>query len=134
MKLTASARVAGGLLLLILVSWVWYSVAANYDYGAVAGTYSLRRTGEASTLVLKEDRSFQQELIRRGKIERAKGSWRRIGEGGVVFSEEFLKVSGQEVRPDGQADGRVRKRLGLFLSISFNPDLGGPVFRKKLLH
>jgi hypothetical protein len=74
MKLTASARVSGGLLLLILVSWVWYSVAANYDYGAVAGTYSLRRTGEASTLVLKEDRSFQQELIRRGKIERAKGS------------------------------------------------------------
>lgn len=49
-----------------------------------------------------------------------------------MFSKEFLKVSGQEVRPDGQVDGEVRKRLGLFLSIALNPDPGGPVFRKKL--
>ena len=132
MKSTASARVAGGLLLMIGVFWVWYCVAADYSYGAVSGTYTLRLNGETSTLILDKDRTFQQELSRDGKVERAQGNWRRLGEGGVVFSKELLKVSGQEVRPDGQADGEVRKRLGLFLSIAFNPDPGGPVFRKKL--
>lgn len=132
MKLTASSRVAAGLLLLILVSWVWYCVAADYSYGAVSGTYTLSLNGETSTLILSKDRGFQQELSRNGKVERTQGSWRRLGEGGVVFSKEFLKVSGQEVRPDGQADGEIRKRLGLFPSIALNPDPGGPVFRKKL--
>src|ERR1700733_14315567 len=99
MKLTTSVRVAAGLLLLILVFWVWYCVAADYSYGAVSGTYTLSLNGEMSTLILNKDRSFQQELSRDGKVERTQGSWRRLGEGGVVFSKEFLKVSGQEVRP-----------------------------------
>jgi hypothetical protein len=132
MKLTAFVRVAAGLFLFILVSWVWYCVAADYSYGAVSGTYTLTLNGEVSTLILNKDRSFQQELSRDGKVERTQGSWRRLGESGVVFSKEFLKVSGQEVRPDGEADGKVRKKIGLFPSITLNPDPGGPVFRKKL--
>lgn len=124
MKLTAPVRVAGGLLLLIVTFWVWYCVAADYSYGAVSGTYIFRLNGETSTLILGNDRSFQQELSRDGKVERTQGSWRRLGEGGVVFSKEFLKVSGQEVRPDGQADGEVKKRLGLFLSIHLKPGSG----------
>jgi hypothetical protein len=126
------ARLGLGILLSIIIFWVWYSVAANYDYGALSGTYSLRLKGETSTLVLKRDRSFQQELIHEGKTERAQGSWRRVGEGGVVFSKEFIKVPGQEIRPDGQADGEFKKRLGLFPSIAMSPDPGGPTFRKKL--
>jgi hypothetical protein len=126
-------KLVGAVLVLVVGAFVgWYCVAADYSYGAVSGTYTLSLTGETSTLILNKDRSFQQELSRDGKVERTQGSWRRLGEGGVVFSKEFLKVSGQEVRPDGQADGEVRKRLGLFLSIAFNPDPGGPVFRKKL--
>ncbi len=128
----APVRMLGGILLLAILFWVWYSVAADYSYGAVSGTYAFSLNGETSTLILNKDRSFKQELSREGKVERTQGSWRRLGEGGVVFSKEFLKVSGQEVRPDGQVDGEVRKRLGLYLSVALNPDPGGPVFRKKL--
>jgi hypothetical protein len=129
MKITKTAI---AILLLIALFWGWYSVAANYSYGAVSGTYRFRLNGEESTLVLNVNRSFHQELKHDGSVEHAQGTWRRLGEGGVVFSKEFLKVSGQETRPDGQADGEVKKRLGLFLSIAFNPDPGGPVFHKEL--
>src|SRR5579859_3203035 len=66
-------------------------------------TRSMASTSPRQTLFLNKDQSFQQELSRDGKVERTQGSWRRLGEGGVVFSKEFLKVSGQEIRPDGQA-------------------------------
>jgi hypothetical protein len=124
-------RILWGICFLLILFWVSYSVVADYSYGAVSGTYTLTLNGETSTLILNKDRSFQQELSRNGKVERTQGSWRRLGEGGVVFSKEFLKVSGQEVRPDGQADGEVKKRFGLFLSIDLNPDPGGPVFHKQ---
>ncbi|MFZ1005675.1 MAG: hypothetical protein WAN65_02485 [Candidatus Sulfotelmatobacter sp.] len=130
---TTFARLSLGIVLSIILFWVWYSVAADYGYSAVAGTYTLQQSGEISTLVLRPDRSFQQEVTRAGKVDRAQGSWRRIGEGGIVFSKEFLKVAGQEVRSDGEADGQVEKRcLGLLFSITLNPDPGGPTFRKKL--
>lgn len=126
-------RVALAILLSIVVFVAWYSVAADYGYAAVSGTYVLHHDQEISTLVLKPDRTFEQEVRRGGKVERAQGNWRRIGEGGIVFSKEFLKLTGQEVRTDGQADGEVKKRcLGLRMSIKLNPDQGGPIFRKKL--
>ena len=130
---TAFTRVGIGILFAFILFWVWYSIAADYDYRAVSGTYILQRSGETSTLVLRPDRSFEQEVNRAGKLERAHGSWRRIGEGGLVFSKEFLKVEGQEVRPNGEADGYVEKRyLGLFLSVHLNPDADGPRFYQKL--
>jgi hypothetical protein len=108
-------------------------VAADYSYGAVAGKYSFRSDGEESTLILKKDQSFQQVLTRQGKVECVRGTWRRIGEGGVVFSKEFLTVKGQKVRPDGQADGNVEKSfLELIPSIVFEPDKDqGPRFHRK---
>jgi hypothetical protein len=128
-----SARVSTALLLVsaaFLLFWGWYAVASNYDYEAVAGTYTLKLPDESSTLVLKSDRTFKQELTHLGRVERAKGSWRRLGEGGIAFSKEFLKVSGQEFDAEGTAYGEINKSLGLFFSISLNP--GGSTFRKKL--
>jgi hypothetical protein len=130
--MSKSAFAGWGFLLAVVLFCVWYTVAANYSYGAVSGTYNFRENRETSTLILKEDRSFQQELSSNGKLESARGSWRRIGEGGVVFSKEFLRMTGQEVRSDGQADGEVKKKFGLFLSIHLSPDPGGPVFHKQL--
>lgn len=124
--------VGGAVLVAVVVGVVWYSIAANYDYGAVSGTYSLRNDRDESTLVLRKDRSFQQELKHDGKVERSQGTWRRVGEGGVVFSKEFLKLPGQVTRSDGEADGGIRKSLGLFITITLAPDPGGPVFHKKL--
>jgi 4-amino-4-deoxy-L-arabinose transferase-like glycosyltransferase len=128
------ARVGCALVLVILAFLVWYTIAANYDYGALSGTYSFHFKGEMSTLVLKKDHSFQQELTHDGKLEHAQGRWRRVGEGGVVFSKEFMKLAGQKVRPDGQADAEVEKTLGLFASIHFDPAPSGPVFRKSYFH
>jgi hypothetical protein len=133
MKITTLARVGCGILLPLSIFWVWYGVAADYGYSALSGTYTLQRGGENSTLVLRSDRVFEQEKIYAGKVERAQGSWRRIGEGGIVFSKEFLKVAGQESRPDGETDGEVEKRfLGMSVSITFNPARGGPTFHRKL--
>ena len=136
MKVSKPVRIIGWVFLCLAAFWIWYMVAADYSYSALAGTYTFQSNRETSTLVLNKDQSFQQELTHQGKVERTQGSWRRIGEGGVVFSREFLTVTGQEVRPDGQADGEVEKNFfGLFLSIVLGPDRdNGPTFHKKLFH
>jgi hypothetical protein len=125
-------RSVGGFAVLILLFWAWYMTAADYSYKAVSGEYTFRKDGEISKLTLRPDRSFRQELNRSGTIEHAEGSWRRIGEGGIVFSREFLRIAGQTVRPDGQVDGRIVKRyLELVPSIAFEPEPGGAVFYKR---
>lgn len=127
-------RLACGAALFLLVFWVWYCWAADYGYGAVSGTYVFRNDGEHSTLVLLSSRVFHQELVRSGTVERVDGTWRRVGEAGIVFSKEFLRARGQRVRPDGQADGLIEKSFGgLFISIAFEGDEGGPIFRKRVL-
>lgn len=109
---------AGGIFLLICVCFVfWYAVAADYGDGVVSGTYHLSQDGETSTLVLKPDHSFKQELIRSGKTEHAEGNWRRVGESGISFSKEFIRVSGQELDPDGTAPGDIHKTLGFLVSL-----------------
>ena len=135
MRVPRSLRIVGWVFLVFAAFSVWYMVAADYGYGAVSGTYKFRQDGETSTLVLKKDRTFVQERTRQGKTERAQGTWRRIGEGGVVFSPEFLKVTGQETRSDGQADGEVQKSFfQLIPSIVLGADrIRGPRFHRTLL-
>ena len=86
-------RVALGILLSIMIFWVWYSLAANYDYAALAGTYVFQANGETCTLFLKADHTFVQELNRGDEIKKSEGHWHRYGEAHVSFSKEFLKVS-----------------------------------------
>ncbi len=133
MKIPTAARMGFAIALLLSFFWFWYMMAADYGYRAVSGTYTFHNDGESSTLVLRQDQSFQQDLDRGGKVEHAQGSWRRVGEGGVVFSREFLKVKGQEVRSDGQADGTIEKGFaGFFPSIRFEPQFNGPKFNRRL--
>jgi len=112
-----AARVGGLSVLLVLCFVLWYAVVSDYGDSVTSGTYHLAQNGETSTLVLKPDHSFQQELNKFGRVERATGTWRRIGEGGVAFSKEFLTVSGQELDPDGTAFGDVNKDFGFLVSI-----------------
>lgn len=120
-------------ILVAVAFWFWYCWAADYGYSAVSGTYTFDGDGERCTLVPLENRVFRQELRHAGTVERAQGRWRRIGEGGVVFSKEFIKVGRQTVRQDGQADGEVRKTSGgLLLSIEFTGNDTGPVFRRRV--
>jgi hypothetical protein len=123
---------AGVCVSILLVFVVWYIEAGNFSEGAVSGTYTLQLNGETSTLVLKANHSFQQELDRAGTKIRSEGTWRVSGEGHIAFSDRFLKVTGREMSPAGQAYGQLENRLGL-VSITLAPNPDGPTFHKKLL-
>jgi hypothetical protein len=126
-----SLRAFGWIFLLLCLCWVLYWVIADYSYGAVSGTYKADVGGTTSILHLHADRTFEQDTVQGGERLQARGTWRRIGEGRVVFSKEFLRVNGESVRADGQVDGVVEKIFGLFFTIRINPDPGGRVFYKR---
>jgi hypothetical protein len=130
-KKLASALAA--VLLLIAFFVCWYAIAANYDYGALAGTYVLNRDTERCTLDLRSDRTFTEELVRAGSVHKAQGTWHRYGESHVSFSREFLTISGEEENADGEAHGEFSKTLGLLPCLTLAPLPDGPKFRKKLL-
>ena len=125
------APVGGTLLAAIILGVAWYSVAANYDYRALAGTYVFNQGGEKCTLRLRPDQTFSEELNRRGVEQEAQGRWRRYGEAHVSFSSEFLKVSGQELNAAGESHGQFDKRFGLMRTLTLAPLPDGPTFRKK---
>ncbi len=132
MKLSEAARVGVVLLLIVTLGLFWYWEGENFSDGAVCGTYTLRQNGEAVTLVLAPDYRFQQELETAGTVRRAEGSWHVFGEGGIGFSEEFLKVAGEKMGPSGRPYGQIRNWFGIVsITLAPNPD-GGPRLHKKL--
>jgi hypothetical protein len=130
--MTANTKAVYGILTFIVLFLLWYSVAANYDYGALAGTYVFHGNGETCTLYLHPDRSFVQEISRSGEIRKSQGYWHRFGEAHVSFSNEFLSVPGEEMSADGHAHGQFEKMFGLFPSLVLAPLPDGPRFRKRL--
>src|ERR1035441_3755854 len=109
------------ILFVVLICFVlWYTVASDYGDGVTSGTYHLAQNGETSTLVLKPDHTFQQELNKLGNVKRAAGTWRRFGEGAIEFSKECVRVSGQELGQDGTPYGEIHKRFGLLVSLTLN--------------
>ena len=111
----ARAGLAG---LLLFAAVGWYLTAFNYGDSVAIGTYHLKQGSESSNLILKADHTFQQDLTHDGSAQRGQGEWRRIGEGGLAFSKQFLPVTGQELGADGTPYGEIQKTLGLFPSIA----------------
>jgi hypothetical protein len=103
--------------LVSVILFVWGAAAIDYSDSVVSGTYSLVQNGETSTLVLMPDHTFQQDVSHSGKVTHAEGTWRRLGEGGIAFSREFLVLSGQELSAQGNAYADMHKTLGLFVSL-----------------
>jgi hypothetical protein len=140
-----SARSAGIVVLVIALVIGWYCIAANYDYGALAGTYTFSGDSETSKLILKSDRTFQQELRHDGKLETATGTWHRIGEGGVDFSIGFLRIPGAKpyreefpdhldgTSADDQYYGHVEKVMGIYPELKLNANPPGPTYYRQLL-
>ena len=108
----------------------WFWEGENFGEGAVSGTYTVRSDGEKSTLILRADHSFQQELDSGGTVKRAEGTWSVSGEGHIEFSPGFLSIAGEGVSPSGAAYGVIVNRFG-FVSIALNPDGDGPKFHKE---
>lgn len=127
---TTLARLVLAIGLLLILFGAWYYVAANYDYGALAGTYVFHGNGETCTLYLRPNRTFVQELNRSGAIQRSQGKWDRYGQAHVSFSNEFLKLSGEEINANGQAHGQFNKILGIFPILILAPLPNGPRFHK----
>jgi hypothetical protein len=94
--------IRGGCLVVLVISLLlWYMVASDYGDGVASGTYQFAENGESSTLVLKPDHSFQQELIEHGEVKHATGTWRRIGEGALRFQRSFYPYLGRNLGPMG---------------------------------
>lgn len=89
------------------------------DYGdsVAAGTYIFKRSGENSVLVLNPNHTFLQTRRFGNVTQQAQGTWRRVGEGGIAFSKEFLVVTGDEPGPDGTTFCDIHKLLGVFPSL-----------------
>jgi len=134
MNKSVLARLGLGILLVIVLFWVWYGVASNYDYGSLEGTYVYQGNGEICTLLLRPDRTFVQELNRSGEIQKSQGQWHRYGQAHVSFSSEFLKLPGEELNGDGQAHGQFAKAFGLFPALVLAPVPNGPRFQRKFFH
>jgi hypothetical protein len=95
----------------------WFVVASDNSDASASGTYRLARNGLTSTLILLPDHSFRQEVSDSKEIQRAEGSWRRVGQGGVVFSRDFLTFPGEQRGEDGTAFSDMERRFGILIRL-----------------
>lgn len=95
---------------------LWFAAASDFSDSVFCGTYKLDQDNEKSTLTLKADHTYHQELSSSGGTRTASGTWRKSGEGGVAFSREFIVLTAQELDADGTSYGEIHKTLGLFAS------------------
>lgn len=121
-------------LLPLVVFGGWYRIAANYDYGSLAGTYVFHGSGEECTLYLRADCTFVEEIIRLGQTQKSAGHWRRYGEAHASFSSEFLELPNEELNAAGEAHGQFDKTLGLFPTLVLAPLPAGPEFHRKWIN
>ena len=99
----------------------WFVIASDYSDAAASGTYRLVHNGITSTLVLRPDHSFKQEVSVSNATQRAEGTWRRVGEGGVAFSRDFLTLPGEQPDEDGTAYSDMQRRFGILIRLSLRP-------------
>ena len=96
----------------------WFVIASDYSDAAASGTYRLVHKGVTSTLVLRADHSFRQEVSDSSGTRRAEGTWRRVGEGGVSFSPDFLTLPGEQRGEDGTAFCDMERKFGIWIRLS----------------
>ena len=93
--LKRATYVFGSLFLAFALFWIWFGIASNYDYDALAGTYGFNGGKVSALLILKADQTFTEELTADGQKKYAHGTWHRSGEAGVDFSGTFIRLPGQ---------------------------------------
>ena len=127
-------RSIGAILVFFCLAFVfWYAEAGYFNDDNVPGTYIWQSAEEASTLILRPNHTFHQELVAAGATKYSEGSWRLFptdSQSHIALSSEFLKLPGQEKGQDGTAFGQLTNTFG-FLSITFGPDPKGPTLHKK---
>jgi hypothetical protein len=124
-------KIGGGAFLLLAAFCIWYSIASNYGYDALSGTYIYRRDGESYTLHLYADQAFVEEINRAGSIQKVGGRWRRYGEAHVSFTKEFLPHPKEELNESGEAHGQFEKTLGIIPKLVVAPLPNGPTLHRE---
>lgn len=117
MRARSITKAAGAALLLLGILFWWFLVASDYSDAAACGKYKLNYRGVRSSLVLRCDHSFSQDVSNAGKIQHATGTWRRVGEGGVNFSKEFISLPGEQLGEDGSSYADMRRQFGLLIHL-----------------
>jgi hypothetical protein len=132
MRIGVGGRVTICIVTGLALLMVWYAVAADYDYGALAGTYVLATNGVQCTLKLAPDHTFTEEIGNSSNRRIVQGQWRRYGEAHVSFSSQFINVFGEELNAAGEAHGQFEKTLGVWPVLILAPLPDGPRFRRHL--
>jgi hypothetical protein len=132
--MTGFLKAMCGVLLFVVLFCLWWSVYSANGYDALAGTYVFHGNGERCLLYLGADRTFRQELRRGEEVKRSQGQWHRYGQAHVSFSDEFMRVAGEELNASGEAHGEFDKVFGLFPILVLAPLPGGPRFHRNLFH
>ena len=96
----------------IVIFWFGYIWVADYEDGVASGKYEALADGQRTTLVIRPDHTFYQTRLSRGLSVEGQGTWRRIGEGGLVFSGKMLTLPHQRQTPDGDAYATLNKTAG----------------------
>jgi hypothetical protein len=145
MALNRPARAAGLTIGVIALFCLWFNIASDYDPPRLTGTYTFHSANVSSVLRLKADETFTQTLTAGGQTEQAQGTWRRMGEGGVVFSGDFLRLPGQLSYADSpgsdeaswqhpEFSGHFEKILTVYPRLSLDGGDKEVVLHRRLFH
>jgi len=132
MRIGSGGKVIFGIVFGLALFMVWYAVAADYEYGALAGTYVLAANGTQCTLKLAPDHTFAEEIDNSSGRQIVQGQWHRYGEAHVSFSSQFIKVPGEELNAAGEAHGQFEKTLGVWPVLVLAPLPDGLRFRRHM--
>jgi hypothetical protein len=132
MKAPGKAKAGAWFLAIVSMLWFGYMWVADYGDGVTAGTYEALVDGQRSTLLLRRDHTFHQTRLGGGVSAETDGTWRRIGEGGLVFSGGMLPLPRQLLMPNGDAYATLYKSYGIWPFMSLDSSTTSPIFRKSL--
>ena len=107
-RCTAISLAVGGPFMFFLL---WYWGSDDVRPSDIPGTYILRNHDVASSLTLQSDQTFQEEIAANEQVRRAHGSWKLVGESGLIFSPEFLPLPGQTDRPRRSSRRRYHEEI-----------------------
>lgn len=110
---------------------LWYGRTDPSPTSTIVGTYAGDEEGVRSTLVLKQDHTFEQTISRLADVKHAEGKWITRENGDIVFSREFLKTSGEALRDHETASAWDPRGSNLQIQIEMASPSGAPTFRKK---
>jgi len=111
----------------------WYGRPAQQSGTSPAGKYDGDEEGVKATLTLHPDHSFEQEIVRPDVSATARGTWATAQNGGMIFSQAFLKTSGKPLEEGESATADDPGGSNLQIVIANTSSSGEPIFRKKHL-